>query len=503
MRRARPRAIVRLLGVVVAVSSLLVPSALTARAQPGTGADAQGSASTTGLLAQIRAVAGVEKVTEIPDAATGYRFFLIDFRQLVDHTSPGKGTFTQRLTLLHKGVDRPTLAFTSGYGVSQYPSRSEPTQIVDGNQLSLEYRFFEPSRPAHPNWMRQDTIWQAATDEHVVISAFKTIYARAWLSTGGSKGGMTATYHRRFYPGDVAGSVPYVAPNDVVDTQDVYNAFLDSVGTPACRDALTAIQRRVLSRRAVFLARTRAAAEANGYTFHIVGSIDKAMESSVVDMFFAFWQYQPESSCASLPDAATASDDQVWDFFESISSLTTYADQQVEPYVPYYFQAAFQLGSPEPFETHLADLLRYPGADVAATFVPADIRPTRFDRSAMPDIDSWVSHDARRMLYIYGSDDPWSAEPFTCGATSVARQCYRYYVEGGNHGSSIADLPLVERTRATALVLQWAGLGDGDPAVTQIATAGRPTTDLRLDTATPDSLTGVSRGLLPAAGPHP
>ena len=84
---------------------------------------------------------------------------------------------------------------------------------------------------------------------------------------------MTATYHRHFYPKDVDGTVPYVAPNDVVDSDDVYNAFLDKVGTdPACRDNLTALQRRVLGPdRAWFTDRTRADSEAKGYTYDIVG----------------------------------------------------------------------------------------------------------------------------------------------------------------------------------------------------------------------------------------
>ena len=105
--------------------------------------------------------------------------------------------------------------YTSGYYGSQNPSRSEPTRIVDGNQLRMEYRFFEPSRPADPDWPGQLTIWQAATDQHRIIQSFQDLYQENWITTGGSKGGMTATYHRHFYPKDVDGTVPYVAPNDV------------------------------------------------------------------------------------------------------------------------------------------------------------------------------------------------------------------------------------------------------------------------------------------------
>ena len=65
----------------------------------------------------------------------------------MDHRHPEKGTFKQRISLLHKSEDRPNVFFTSGYAAHEEPSRSEPTQMVDGNQVSMEYRFFDPSRP--------------------------------------------------------------------------------------------------------------------------------------------------------------------------------------------------------------------------------------------------------------------------------------------------------------------------------------------------------------------
>ena len=240
-------------------------------------------------------------------------------------------------------------------------------------------RFHVP-RPANPDWSKQLTIWQAATDQHRIIESFKDLYRQNWLTTGGSKGGMTATYHRHFYPKDVDGTVPYVAPNDVVDTDDVYNAFLDEVGTD----------------------RTRADSEANGYTYDIVGDMDTAMESGVVDMYFAFWQYSPQSECANVPNAATATNEQVWSFFENVSPLTVYSDQSVSYYTPYYYQAAYQLGAPEPYETRIGDLLNHPGADVALTFVPQELKPIDFDEKAMPAVDRWVRTTSRQMLYIYG-----------------------------------------------------------------------------------------------------
>ncbi|CAM5271570.1 Aminopeptidase OS=Streptomyces albaduncus OX=68172 GN=FHS32_000235 PE=4 SV=1 [Streptomyces griseoloalbus] len=81
---------------------------------------------------------------------TGYRFFVLNYTQPVDHRRPSKGTFQQRITVLHKDTARPTVFYTGGYSVSTTPRRAEPTQIVDGNQVSMEYRFFTRPGPSRP-----------------------------------------------------------------------------------------------------------------------------------------------------------------------------------------------------------------------------------------------------------------------------------------------------------------------------------------------------------------
>ena len=82
-----------------------------------------------------------------------------------------------------------------------------------------------------------------AADEHAIVTALKTIYTGPYLSTGASKGGMTAVFYRRFYPDDVVGTVPYVAPLSFAAPDERYAAFLDSVGTP------TRVARPCASRR--------------------------------------------------------------------------------------------------------------------------------------------------------------------------------------------------------------------------------------------------------------
>ena len=178
-------------------------------------APAAGVAAPADILARLRAVPGL---TVVADRAgpPGYRLFSLTYRQPADHRQPARGSFDQRFTLLHRATDQPMVLHTSGYGVYfTRPFRDEPTFLLGGNQISVEQRFFTPSRPEPADWSAL-TIWQAATDHHrIVAGAQADLPKQVDLRPAASKGGMTSVYHRRFYPSDVDGTVAYVAPNDV------------------------------------------------------------------------------------------------------------------------------------------------------------------------------------------------------------------------------------------------------------------------------------------------
>jgi hypothetical protein len=413
--------------------------------------DATDSTDTTDIKDRILAIPGMSLIQEKP--YPGYRYFVLNYTQPVDHRNPSKGTFQQRVTLLHKDTSRPTVFFTSGYNVSTNPSRSEPARIVDGNQVSLEYRFFTPSRPQPADWSKL-TIRQAASDQHRVFAALKKIYAKKWLATGGSKGGMTATYFERFYPRDMDGVVAYVAPNDVVNKEDsAYDRFFERVGTEECRDKLNAVQREALVRREPLEKKYQEWADAEGATFNTVGTLDKAYEAVVLDFVWGFWQYGTAADCAVIPPA-TASDQEIYDIVDAVSGFSFYTDQGLEPYTPYYYQAGTELGSPTIKLPRLGKLSRY-GYQPPREFVPRDIS-MRFNPLVMPTVDSWVRHHADRMLFVYGQNDPWGAEPFRLG--KGARDSYVYVAPGANHGADVAGLVPDQQARATARILEWAGV---------------------------------------------
>ncbi|MFH8984651.1 S28 family serine protease [Streptomyces varsoviensis] len=408
-----------------------------------------------GIRDRLAGIPGMRVLAEVP-AAAGYRYFRLSYRQPIDHRHPEQGTFDQRLTLLHKSVQRPMVLYTTGYELGDDPAfRSEPTQLVDGNQISTEQRYFGTSRPRALDWSKLD-IWQAASDHHRLVRALKSVYRAPWISTGGSKGGMAAVYHRRFYPDDVAGTVAYSATNNTDDRDDsAWDAFLGRVGPASCRAALSGAQRAALERRTELVARYARWAREEGRGFDIIGSADKAYELAVLRLPMMFWMYQGSAGCESVP-RPDASDDALYGWLEKVTQLPVYTDRTVASLTPYFYQLGTELGYPHFAAPHLKGLLRYPGVQEMRTYVPRDI-PLRFRPAAMPDIDRWVRQRGSRMLFVYGAEDPGRSEPFRVGEGGGAgRDAHVYVAPGGAHRARIAMLDPADAGQATAAVRSWA-----------------------------------------------
>jgi len=445
-------------------SSVAAPATATARtggAHPATAPPATMRPAADDIRAGLAAVPGMRVVKESP-APAGYRSFALTYRQPVDHRHPGRGTFAQRLTLLHRSTARPMVLHTNGYDLNYQTSdyRAEPTEILDGNQISTEQRYFGTSRPRPVDWTKLD-IRQAAADHHRLVQALKPLYPARWISTGASKGGMATVYHRRFYPHDVAGSVAYAAPNNTDDRDDsAADRFLARRGTPACRAALTAVQREILgSRRAEMAGRLSRWAAREGHTFRTIGSADRVLELTVLQLPMLFWMRDGEAGCDGIPRPA-AEGDALYSWFADVVLLPAYADRHLLPVTASYYQLGTQLGFVELAAPQLAGMLRHPGIQRMRTYVPRTI-PLRFQPGAMPDIDRWVRHHGSELSFVYGENDLARAEPFRTGKGS--RDAHVYLAPHTSHVVRIADLAPRDRARATAALRRWAGV-DSPPA---------------------------------------
>jgi hypothetical protein len=402
---------------------------------------------------RLQAIPGMRVVQEksVPGNSS-VRFFVLEYEQPADHNHPERERFRQRMTLLHRSAQAPMVLANTGYMLySLQPYNTEPSYLLNANMLMVEHRFFGTSFPAARDWKLLD-IQQAAADHHRIVQALKPLYPARWLSTGSSKGGMTALYHRYFYPNDVHATVAYVAPSMHFDGDPRFVDFLENVGTEDCRERLRQVQRALLSRRAEmqpFIQELIAA----GYTFEGLG-LERSYEFAVLEAPFTYWQYGPGvAACTRIP-APNAPAEELYAFLSDINYLEYYSDQEMEPYAAFYYQSATQLGSPRYPEAHLRTLLRYPGQDVTRNYLPYGVEK-EFDRQAMRSVERWVHTRAERVLLVYGENDPW-----TTGAMKVnpANDSARYFAPGVGHGADIYGLSAPERSHALQQLSTWMGV---------------------------------------------
>jgi hypothetical protein len=385
---------------------------------------------------------------EDPKIPAGYRRFDLEIEQPTDHFNPAAGTFRQKLVLLHKDLREPMVLQTGGYKIFAV-GLSELAKSFGTNQIQVEHRFFDQSAPASLDWSKLN-ILQSAYDFHRITETFKPMYRSPWVNTGASKGGMTSTYHHRYFPNDMAGTVADVAPLSFSAEDPRYVGFVDNVGGEAyraCREKLTALQFAMLRRRQELMALVKG-------SFVYLGGKSVSFEHAVIELPFAFWQYQkpddPKVGCDKIPSGQEPAPE-LAAYLEAVNSVESYGDTQVFTFMPYYFQAATQLGGPAAGLAHLNGLRLHPYS--LAQYTPHV--PYTYSNRTMREIESWAYTRAERMLFVYGELDPWSAAAFP--RKSAGQDYHWFLVPGGNHGSKLFRLPEPEKSQAIAVVARWLG----------------------------------------------
>lgn len=402
------------------------------------------------LVDKLRDLDGVT-VEERPSDAEGFTYYVLRFTQPVDHADPGGATFEQRVSLLHRSGPAPMVALTTGYWDYYRDMPYELTKLLGANQISIEHRYFGESRPEPADWSKL-TIEQMAHDQHRIIEALRGVYPGAFLTTGGSKGGMTAVYHRRFYPDDVDGTVAYVAPISFGAPDPAYVPYLDTLGPPACREAVRALAVEMLTnRRAALLARAEAQATQQKLAYTRV-SIGAALESSIASLEWAYWQYAGVQYCATVPEVAD-SDEDLFVFLDVVAPVTDSSDEQIALFDAYYHQAYAQLGFPDSGAAYLDPYLQYTDRDYDGA-LPAGL-PAYDGGAAMHDIDAYVREQGDRLLFIYGEWDPWTASPFELGNATDSLLLVQAQ---GTHSARLARLAPADRDAAFARLEAWTGV---------------------------------------------
>ena len=339
---------------------------------------------------------------KISAPADRYLRYELTIRQPLDHQHPEKGFFYQHATLLHKGFTNPTVIETQGYWLDT--SRNEVEEMLNGNDLNVEYRFYGRSLPDSMQWDYL-TIEQATADLHAINQLFRNIYKARWISTGISKGGETTLYYKYFYPHDVDLSIPYVAPLDnSLEDQRLYH-FFDTIGTAACRQKIFQLQVFLLQHEKEAVEKLKWYAVGQNIHFSYTGSIAKSFEYAVLEFPFAFWQYHGE--CDSIPPGQSL--DAGLEYLLKISDIAAFSDEGIKLFETHYYQAATQSGyygyKIAPFQKYL----HYFTSNPSATFPPKSAPARPFDPTLNAKVAAWLAEDGNNIVYLYGGIDAWTA----------------------------------------------------------------------------------------------
>lgn len=365
---------------------------------------------------------------EIKTTAEFEKTYELHVKQPLDHQHPEKGYFYQRAFLSHKDFHKPMVMYISGYDQDRV-HKNELTKLLNGNQLSIEHRYFGDSRPDSINYSYL-TLEQATADLHHINELFKKIYKGKWISTGISKGGATTIFYKYFYPNDVDAGVPYVGPinREVIDKR-LYT-FLDTVGTDECRKKILSFQKRLFKNRDKILPLLKMYAKGAGLKFSYL-SFEGAFEYSVLEYPFAFWQYG--SSCNEIP-SNTCSIDSVVTYLNKVSNIRSFSDGDIDHYLPHYYQSASQMGyygyKTDNFKHDLKVLPLHPYPQAA--IVPKTI-PVKFDGTLLNKVNDWTKNQGNRLMYIYGATDTWTA---TAVPPSDKVDAVWFFLSGKDHASA-------------------------------------------------------------------
>jgi hypothetical protein len=399
------------------------------------------------LLQLLQALPGVT-VTEATPPIGFDQAFDIYVTQPVDHSNPSGQQFQQRVFLAHHDTTAPMVFAPSGY-YAWTQNRQELTGMLDANELGVTHRYFDGSLPVPTDW-QYCTIEQSAADHHRIVELFKSIYTGVWISTGLSKSGKTAVFHRRFYPDDVVATVAGVAPFTLDTADPRYGPYMtDVIGTAECREKIRIFQRTVLQNKAGLLPLLESHMTASGYTFPFA-SAEEMLELVVLEYPVEFWQITP-GDCSAIPDNSATVDDifaelLVTDGFDWLS------EEWLSPVAAAFYQFYTEMGYYSYVTEHLEDLLTTLEDWSYRRYAPEGVTLT-YDNSTMLDVVNWAQTEGDNIIYFYGAWDPHTA----CAIEDIgATNALKIIQPNANHFVKISDLD--EQSLLISTLEEWLGI---------------------------------------------
>jgi len=390
-------------------------------------------------------IAIIDSIKPISNDTLFQSTYVVWFRMPLDHKNPNSPTFPLKAFYSHKDFNKPVVVVIDGY--TMYTSKAnELTKILDANQITIEHRFFDQSRPKDSIPWSYLNIRQAAADQHQIIEAFKPYYKGKWVSTGISKSGQSTIFHRRFYPNDVDVSVPYVAPLNFSNEDPRIYDFLSKVGTEECRNKIQDFQLQLFEKKKEIFPLFEELAKKKNWIFKM--GLDRAYDLSILEYSFAFWQWG--TSCDLIPQKGSPAKI-LFLHWKMVNPFPFFNEEDIESTRPFFYQAMTEIGmygyQVKPFIKYLKDT-----SNITFSFAMPEDHKVKYKPETMKDIDAWLKESGNNMLYIYGQNDAWSSTAVEPGSKTNA---VRMINPEGNHSTRIHSFPNEMQDSIYTVLEKW------------------------------------------------
>lgn len=407
------------------------------------------SVHATDLTDRLNALSAVSGVKTL-QSTDGLEKLVCFVNQQLDWKDEAEGSFAQRVIIKHRGLDRPTVMVTEGYGAAYalHPGyQEELSTLLEANLVFVEHRYFLESTPQPCDWSHL-TVENSAGDYHHIRNLLREVYPGKWFTTGISKGGQTTMFYRTFYPNDVDGSVSYVAPLNKSLEDGRHEPFINQAGTAEERARIQKFQMETLKRRATLEPMFADYCSRKGYTFRV--PVSEIFDLAVLEYSFAFWQWGDD--VAQIP-ALTDTDSTYYKHLIDKCEPSYFAQQT--PYTSFNVQAMRELGyygyDTAPFEEYLS--IPHAEGYMRRVMIPDSLTYIEFDGNLYERVNTFLRENDLPMMFIYGEYDPWSAT----GVTWLNdKKHIRVFVEpGGSHKARIGTMPEATQKEIKKILKRW------------------------------------------------
>ncbi len=365
--------------------------------------------------------------------------------QPVDHDNPTGPKFTQRVFISHVGYERPVVIQTDGYAVPWH-KKTELAGLLGANQVLVEHRYFGASIP-EPRDLKYLTVWQSASDHHRLIELLRSIYPEKWISTGKSKGGQGAYFHRSFFPDDVDVTVSYVAPM-MFSREDprILMAVKNELGAETI-ERCEKLQVSLLMNREHVLPRISRTIDPGDLFLELELFFEFTVLNLPFDLFL-----MSDSTRPAVPDDSKL--EETIDFYLELVDLEAYRARNRNTQSTLHYQTATEIGFFNYPRDHLRRHLRH-GDKLDCSVLADSGSVPAFDDLAMKSILRKLEAANPNMILIYGERDLWTSARLDAAAMTNTLSIVH---EGAAHHVRIADLTNGEKESIYTRLQEWLGI---------------------------------------------